>query len=153
MLIVLVMIAAIACRRNDGRSGNASVSAEVEARYGDFVDFYERFHADSTFQMNHIIFPLPGLPRNVDSTTLADGFLWQEESWTLHRPVDYTNSDFQREFIPFGDDILIEQIRHRSNNLGMIRRWQRSDGEWYLIYYAALNHVGKRGEISIEGGF
>ncbi len=146
-LLFAIWLSAAGCRR----AGTDS-APEMEARYGDFVTFYERFHADSAFQMEHIIFPLPGLPRNADSTLLVNGFQWERENWIIHRPVDYTNSDFQREFIPFGDDILIEQIHHRRNDLGMIRRWQRSNGEWNLIYYAALNHVGKRGEVSITVG-
>ena len=151
LLIVTLWLTIAACRRPGGETGSA-VSPEMEALYGDFVTFYERFHADSAFQMEHILFPLPGVPRNADSTVLVNGFQWQREDWVVHRPVDYANSDFKREFIPFGDDILIEQIRHQRNDLGMIRRWQRSDGDWYLIYYAALNHVGKRGEVLIEMG-
>ena len=141
-----------ACRQN---SNEQSSMAETVAKFGDFEDFYKRFHWDSTFQMSRINFPLEGLPQDADSATLADrNFYWQKEDWIMHRGFEALQKDFKQEFIPFGDDIITERLIHRSGTVGMIRRFARLDGKWYLIYYAGLNRIKiENPEISIEGGF
>ena len=123
----------------------------------DFVDFYEKFHRDSAFQMSHIVFPLQGLPSEVDSLTLAEGrFYWQQEDWIMHRPLDAGDQDFQRIFTPLNRDLIVEKIVHKTTGFGMMRRWARMGEEWYLIYYAGMNRLadpaGKE-NFRIEGGF
>ncbi len=131
------------------------VEEQLPDTYADFAEFYERWHRDSTFQMEHIQFPLQGLPQRADSATVArNNFFFHAEDWTLHRPVDFTKSDFRREFVPLGKDIIIEYILHRSGDYGMVRRWARQNGEWYLIYFADMNQVRPTdtGGIRIERG-
>ena len=121
---------------------------ELPPEYADFPEFYQRFHADSAFQLAHIQFPLMGK---------SDTSAWQAEAWTLHRPVDYDRSDFTREFTPVGEDILVEYIIHRMGDYGMVRRWARLGNDWSLIYYAERNRAAPpardSGGLQIEGGF
>jgi hypothetical protein len=106
-----------------------------------FAEFYERFLTDSLYQMEHILFPLQGLPDKADSTTIAGtDFRWQLEDWKLHRPIP-ANSDFAVSFRPLSETIIQENIRHESGVYAMERRYAEFDDGWYLIYYAGLNSV------------
>jgi hypothetical protein len=108
----------------------------------EFMQFYRHFLEDSAFQMERVLFPLEGIPSSVDSTTLAAGkFRWQKEDWELHRPFNFEGSDFEQQFIPFNDDLIIENIVHKSGNYASERRFAKIEGQWYLIYYAGLNQV------------
>lgn len=108
-----------------------------------FRTFYEKFHADSVFQLSHIRFPLEGIPPVEDATVDTDNFKWQQEDWVLHRPFNSMEGSFVRNFQPVGNDLVIEQIRHASANYGMQRRFAREGDSWVLIYYAAMNELAK----------
>jgi hypothetical protein len=108
----------------------------------DFLEFYRRFHQDDAYQLEHIIFPLKGLPQSADSATIAaDNYFWQKEGWVFHKSYDYETGDFSRKFIRYTDELITEQIRHRQAGMGLIRRYARLGDDWFLIYYAALNNI------------
>jgi len=136
--------------------------SESQQELRKFDAFYQRFMSDSLFQMEHIIFPLEGLPDNADSATISSNtFRWERDNWVMHRRFDPQNSGFILEFIPFGDNLMVEKIVHRTGEYGMIRRFAKLDNEWNLIYYAGLNRMqpkpaanDKSSEgLDIEGGF
>lgn len=117
-------------------------SEQAETLGEDFLTFYEQFHADSIFQVNHITWPLDGLPSNADSATLVDGnYKWTPENWVFHRPLDEGNQEFTRQQSTFGDGMVIEIIKHQSGQYGMIRRFAKLGDEWHLIYYAGMNKI------------
>lgn len=148
-MAIILLLLLVGCGREE------QVEEQLPDAYADFAEFYERWHRDSTFQMEHIQFPLQGLPPRADSATVArNNFFYQQEDWTLHRPVNYSKSDFNREFVTLGQDIIIEYILHQSGDYGMMRRWARQDGEWTLIYFADMNQIRPAGAggISIERG-
>lgn len=120
---------------------NTSLSLDETQRLPeDFESFYVKFHDDSLFQMSHILFPLRGLPTNADSMTVAGGnFHWQESDWKLHKPFNSKKGEFQREFLSLGD-VITEEI-YTKDGFGMQRRFLKTDDEWYLIYYAAMNKM------------
>ncbi len=95
--------------------------------------------------MNHIVFPLKGLPGDADRLTLArDDFNWQQKDWVLPKSFDFGMSDFNREKIPIGDNVVVERIVHKADAYGMMRRFAKIDGQWNLIYYAGLNWVKRQ---------
>ena len=141
-LLSLATALLLSCSSNSGKPGQ-SHSSDVEL--AGFYDFYQSFHLDSSDQMSHIMFPLQGLPANADSLTIASGdYLWQEEEWMLHRPVDYETSEYLREIIPLSEDIVVEKIVHRNGQTGMLRRFARINDDWYLIYFADLNRIKRQ---------
>ncbi|MCB9285360.1 MAG: hypothetical protein H6563_14920 [Lewinellaceae bacterium] len=145
LILIILSAAALltACSPSD-TSHEPPPPGEPAADLGDFYSFYQSFHLDSAYQMDHILFPLEGLPANADSATIANGdFRWQAEDWKLHRPVDYETSDYRRELIPISKDIVVEKIIHRNGQTGMMRRFARLGDEWYLIYFADLNRIKK----------
>jgi hypothetical protein len=106
-----------------------------------FTSFYERFLTDSLFQMEHILFPLQGLPDKADSATITgNSFRWEMEDWKIHRPIP-AGSDFTIRFRPLSETIIQENIQHESGAYAMERRFAEFDDGWYLIYYAGLNSV------------
>lgn len=105
------------------------------------MTFYNRFHQDSAFQMDHILFPLEGLPSYADSSMLqAREFRWTRDNWKLQRGFDVT-SGFEREFTPVTERIIVERMVHESGDFAMERRWAFLKEDWYLIYYAGINRV------------
>lgn len=110
----------------------------------DFLVFYDRFHSDSVYQLSHILFPLEGLPPDTDSLTANNGtFRWQKETWVLHKHFDSMEGNYTQQFIPFGANMVVEQIRHAQASYGMQRRFAKFDDEWQLIYYGAMNRLAE----------
>lgn len=91
----------------------------------DFVDFYQQFHSDSLFQMEHIVFPLAGK---------SDSSAWQAEDWILHQPIDNSSEEFDISLDNF-ESIIIETIRDRQGLFSMVRRFADIGSGWNLIYY------------------
>lgn len=110
----------------------------------DFIAFYDRFLSDSLFQIEHIQFPLEGIPDNADSADVADGnFRWERETWKMHRKFDPKQTGFKVNLEAFGSDVITEQILHESGRYAMLRRYAKMDGDWRLIYYAGLNPLAE----------
>ncbi len=107
----------------------------------DFVQFYEKFHSDSAYQMAHIQFPLPGLPSGVTEENKGDfeSFHWQRKDWVLHKPFKNPDNQFERTFDVISEDIIIETIQVKSTDIKMVRRFAKLSGDWFLIYYRNLN--------------
>lgn len=108
----------------------------------EFDAFYKKFHTEPSYQLSHITFPLEGLPSDADAETIASGnFHWTADDWQVHKPFDFTNSDFTRELLSFGNDLVIEKIIHKSGEYGTIRRFAKLGDDWFLIYYAGMNRI------------
>jgi len=136
LLAFFIAILALACGRGAENTADQS--------YADFAQFYERFHRDSAFQMERIVFPLQGLPRRADSLILGgETYYWRRENWKMQRDFNFEGSDYNRTLKPVGNQIMVEEITRQSGQFGMMRRWAKIDGEWHLIYYAALNKLKK----------
>jgi len=107
-----------------------------------FLAFYQRFHDDSLFQLEHVIFPLQGIPAEADSATIVDGrFRWEKEGWVMHHPIEDAGTQFARNFKKITDDLVIENISVAQGQYGMQRRFSKSGDDWYLIYYAGMNRL------------
>lgn len=112
----------------------------------DFQVFYEKFHADSLFQIAHISWPLSGETAvQRDSTAIEKkATTWMLENWRMHRPVDFSTGEFKREWQPLGDAMIIERIRYKAANFGLERRFaKQNNGDWELIYYSDMHEMGK----------
>ncbi|GIV31628.1 MAG: hypothetical protein KatS3mg029_0979 [Saprospiraceae bacterium] len=134
------------------KTENADIEQATEMELPeDFKAFYQRFHSDSLYQMEHIVFPLEGLPDKADGATIAaDTFRWTPENWRFQRAVDFEVSDFTRHIIPINDVMVREYIVHKTGEFGMERRFAKMGNEWYLIYYAGLNRFAKPDSTSQE---
>jgi hypothetical protein len=116
----------------------------LSENYDDFQEFYVRFHKDSVFQMQHITFPLQGIPDNVANASNYDSsFKFESSDWTINKPIDLEKSQFKRSLQPIGNHLIVEQLVHSSGSYGMERRFAKIDGEWMLIYYQGINPISR----------
>jgi len=101
----------------------------------EFWQFYEQFHTDSAFQLQHIAFPLSGIAVNDSSDN--EYYTWQPADWTLHQPIDDLGSGFEQEFVAFGN-MVEETIKAKNYNFSMSRRFAKLGDEYNLIYYKEM---------------
>ncbi len=106
----------------------------------DFHDFYNKFHTDSLFQMEHIIFPLEGLKKSKDSNEMIP-VKWEKNEWRMHRPFNDYEGTFERSFTNM-DGIITEYIRSTNGMFSLEKRYAKINGEWHLIYYRELTMEG-----------
>jgi len=142
-LPLFFLLAFFACKnQNQAPAAAGTTDGQTPALPDGFADFYQKFHSDSMFQVEHIVFPLEGLPNNADSTTVADKtFRWTPETWRMQRQFDFQVSEYKREIVPLTETLVMERILHNSGQFGMVRRFAIIGGEWHLIYYAGVNRL------------
>lgn len=140
-----ITLFAFSCQNSSTPQVSTESSSAVEVP-ADFTTFYEHFHADSLFQVGHIVWPLQGLRLE----TLADSsasqvkpYYWTPETWVMHRPVDYSEGHYARELQMMGDLLIVERIRVKAVNYGIERRFARQPdtGEWAMIYYSDIQEM------------
>ena len=111
---------------------------QIDSKLPDsFLKFYEQFHTDSAFQMNHIDFPLSGVPSTFDNLDPTN-FQWEENSWELHRPI--SNEEFKKKFSILDSTSITEYIYH-PKQYGLERRFAKIGNEWYLIYCTGMHKI------------
>lgn len=117
-------------------------AAAAEGLPVDFTEFYTRFHGDSLYQIQHIQWPLAGIPEQADSTVLAAGnFEWKQNEWQIHRPFNSEGGTFSQKFNVLSPELIVEQIKDKDQQFGMERRYAKLSDGWYLIYYAGMNKL------------
>ncbi len=127
------------CKHNNTALAQATASDEVVEVPDDFRLFYDRFHEDTSYQSDHIIFPLDGLPANADTLSQDDDFKWVKENWRWHRTMDPQLTGYSRNWEVLSPVMIVESIVEMTSNIGMIRRFAKMGDEWMLIYYAGMN--------------
>lgn len=134
ILTIITLATLFACQGEDHTSTSLSKGEE-------FDDFYDNFLSDQTYQLERIQFPLRGkspLPGDQNPD-----FRWERADWVIHKPIDTKSTGFRSEWVQLGDGLMVEKITNENQSYGMERRFARlGDGEWYLIYYAALSPIG-----------
>ncbi|MBL7806191.1 MAG: DUF4348 domain-containing protein [Saprospiraceae bacterium] len=104
----------------------------------DFLEFYQKFHSDSTYQMAHIEWPLKGETGiSQDTTSKRQLTEWTPANWRLMHFPDTTMSTLKRSFETVGDVMVIERMSYPMVGFGYERQFYKEEnGEWRLIYYA-----------------
>lgn len=127
-----------ACK-NEPKTPAVDVSQLTDVE--EFNTFFQRFHEDSLYQIEHITFPLQGLPSGADSTARADNnFVWEKETWRMHRHMP-PNSGYTREYEILTPTLINEYTADSDKSYGLVRRFAKLDNDWYLIYYAGVNRL------------
>ena len=123
----------ISCKKQSSIPESDNTPEDLSVGMSDFEAFYDRFHVDSAFQMEHTIWPLQGNYQQTEQGELVD-VKWTPEDWILHQPMNLGN-DFVREIEVLSDGFLIETIRAKAGNYSIVRRFSKLGDEWNLIYY------------------
>jgi hypothetical protein len=111
----------------------------------DFVTFFRLFHEDSAYQMEHILFPLEGLPPTTgdgDTSTITRYF-WQKADWKKHNRFTDPGHNFEQWYEVLNDRFIEHWIQMKGTNLFMKRRFAKLEGGWYLIYYQGMRPMDK----------
>lgn len=125
-----------------GCGGTVADQNDEVSALREFAQFYDRFHQDTAFQMERVLFPLPGLPREADSSLIASGsFRWTPDNWRMQKPIKFEESNFEQQLVRVSKDLIIEKIINKEYGLQIERRFSRLEDGWYLIYYSALNKM------------
>lgn len=137
LFILMLILLGTACQ--DRSSTKLGLGPEL----ADFQEFYEQFHQDSLYQVQHITFPLQGIPDNAaNNPNYQEGsFRWESSSWKMNKPIDLDEHGFSRKLQAVGDNMIIETLMHSSGQYGLQRRFAKMEEEWMLIYYAGLNPI------------
>jgi len=118
--------------------GQLTEEAEIPE---DFIEFYDKFHEDSLFQIEHITFPLAGIPAYADSLTRQmQEFRWTKDKWRMHNLPDEKNVDMDKKWVKLGDKVIVEMIQLNETKTAMQRRFVKTSMGWALTYYAAPNY-------------
>lgn len=153
-LLALLVAAFTCCKNRSAQPGDANAAAQPsEAAQSEapnevppgFMDFYERFHKDSLYQISHITFPLAGAQSvRIDSSrTEMREIPWQAKDWLMQR-LNFPPTDYLRQWQTVSDGLVIERIRARGYNSGLERRFAKQpNGEWELIYYSEMHELGQ----------
>jgi len=103
----------------------------------DFLEFYQQFHQDSSYQMAHIEWPLKG-EKGITQDSLVKQQLaqWEPENWHMMRFPDTSMSTLKRSFELVGGVLVVEKMSYPMVGLGYERQfYKEEDGQWRLIFY------------------
>jgi len=109
---------------SEGKSNTVVYDPNVVEIPEDFPVFYNTFHIDPEYQLNHIVFPLEGK---------SETEKWTLEEWKIHKPFT-ENGEFRRDYENFAG-IITETITDNKAMFYIIRRFSKVNDEWQLIYY------------------
>jgi hypothetical protein len=146
LLIFSVAFLAVCCKQNPNTSAPEASTAAAPAELQlspDFKEFYTRFHADSAYQMEHIIWPLEGITTVERDSSKRERITtkFEQKDWRMHRALEGT--DFVQNWTSFADGIYEESIRYAAANYGMSRRFAKIAGEWHLVFYSDMQDLGQ----------
>ncbi len=141
LLLSAALLSSLAACRERSASPPPTLPT-VDEVPADFRMFYQQFHADSLFQVQHISWPLPG--ESTEETQEGEfkrkPTYWERETWRFQRAVDFSAGEFQQQLRTVEGQYVVERISYAAApNYALERRFmRRSNGEWELIYYADM---------------
>ena len=94
----------------------------------DFGEFFLKFHSDSIFQMDRVLFPLQGYRSE------ERDFYWNKEEWILHENAQIDTKIFTEEKVVSETDV-IHKVYIKDSGFYIERVFKVIDCKWYLVYY------------------
>lgn len=96
----------------------------------EFPVFYDRFHADSTFQMSRIFFPIKGL--RVEGTVKSP---WTTDNWELMQTRIYeVDSTRCKTKVKLKKKNFEQTMWIEDTNFSSKRRFELLGNRWFLVY-------------------
>ena len=131
--LALLMAAACGSSTTEGEAV-AKTDNDAPTLPAGFGDFYERFHADSAYQMAHVTWPLDG---NVVTNAAGErrDERWEASDWRLHRPLELGDSYVRELEASEAAETVTERVKTREGQYILERRFAKLGGAWYLIWY------------------
>ncbi len=126
---VLISILLVSCRdqstQQNGHTHQEIITQDIPQA---FLKFYMNFLSDTTFQKEHILFPLK---------QKADGTKWTREEWVCHKPYN-DNGEFQQQFSNM-NGLILETISDPKGLYQLERRYMPSGDSYAMIYFSVMN--------------
>ncbi|WP_236979264.1 DUF4348 domain-containing protein [Membranihabitans maritimus] len=133
------IILVVGCSPSENKSDNREHIITSNKAPEDFQEFYINFHTDTNYQLSHITFPLQGQPTIDTSTINGVSFRWKKEDWKWHSLDNFDANLYEVTRNIIDSTLIAETIREKKSGMGIKRRFARFNGEWFLIYYSAMN--------------
>ena len=144
IFIFITLLFSIGCKKKAAVQEPVVSQTEAQTLPADFIAFYEKFHADSAYQMAHIQFPLEGFPAQADSNIVMEkSFRWTADTWRMHRHISLLDTLFIRKFESPLPMMVTEKIQQRNTPFSMYRRFYKRGDEWMLIFYSDMNAMNE----------
>ena len=139
-MLLTVSILLPSCKNENKDVNDPNSETAGDTLPSEFVTFFDRFHKDSAFQMDHITFPLEGLPNSNNDSVVnnAERYYWTRADWKLHRGFVDPSQQFTQWFEMIGDRMIEHWVHMKGTNLFLQRRFAKLSDGWYLIYYAGM---------------
>ena len=115
----------------DGKSSATTTAAPTKkTKVEDFDKFYDRFHADSAFQMSRIKFPLKGASHDIDNSTA-----WTPKNWQIMRTrvYDVDQSKYKVKYTKT-ETTFTQRVWIDGAGFNTECRFELIDGKWFLVY-------------------
>ncbi|MDQ3140688.1 MAG: hypothetical protein M3Q56_00410 [Bacteroidota bacterium] len=113
---------------------------EFESLPLEFREFYTTFHKDSVYQMEHIVFPLEGLPDQADPDFIGEEkYYFTKDQWILQTTSFLNQNNYRVEYKNLSNIIIEEKIIDTALDIMLFRRFAKTADGWRLIYYAGMN--------------
>ena len=131
LLMVTFSLFVLGCKNQSAESSAQSDVDEVLSNElpEDFLGFYMRFHSDSLYQLDHIVFPLK---------MKGDSSAWLAEEWKMHKPFNDHSGEYVQNFVNM-NGLIFEYIQDKRQIFKMERRFIKADEGYDLIYYKVDN--------------
>jgi len=126
LIVSLALFMVMSCKNSNQPTTQTEdlLSSELPE---DFLGFYMKFHSDSLYQVDHIVFPL---------AVQATGLRWAKEDWRMHKQM--TGEGFVQKFVNL-NGIIIEYIQDAQRIYTIERRFVKANEGYNLIYYKVDN--------------
>lgn len=134
LIIFFVFFGFAECKKTNTTTQKSTSSINLPAG---FKEFYQKFHSDSIFQMQHIVFPVEGLKRmNIEGKDTILSYTYPESEWRMNHLFDTSNADFNQSFYLPDENTVIDKITGTKGVFCLERRFANLSDGWNLIYYA-----------------
>ena len=134
VLTLLCLLAGLSSCKTDGAATEGTVTTlPAGATSAEFEAFYELFHTDSVFQVEHIVWPLDG-NLQADGNGGSVDVQWQPDTWIMHKPLELGH-EYIREIAESSEDLVVERVKTTEGSYIIERRFAKFGDMWMLIYY------------------
>jgi hypothetical protein len=140
MMLFCLILSNCKQKTTDPVTKETDTEQAVDTLPDDFVEFYDRFHSDSAYQVSRILFPLEGLPNSeTDTDTVpTERFFWQRDEWVIHNKFMDPSGQFDHWFEVIDPRLIEHWVNLKGTNMVIHRRFAKTNDGWYLIYYAGM---------------
>lgn len=119
LILLLALVLAFGCR-----------SANIKGAREDFDAFYERFLTDSSFQMERIQFPLPGIKAGEEEDST---YHWTREEWVMLKKPEIEGTEFKRN-LQVSDTLATDEIFTENAGFYFKMVYEPIKKKWHLVY-------------------